>query len=290
MLRAMQKSGSEPLIGEGIEKLFGGLGSDSSPSLGLSKTVACNLREYSLNRARLKLEKPEIFKDSPLEIIDLHGGNGRWRQRKAKVEFAKRAIEEEEARRQSQLRELERRRRKAEQERTRKQAQEMELNKRKKEREQKRLDAIRAEEKRREAEENERLRKQHEHEEWLRRQPKMCETCQGTGKCQMCGGKGYDFVMFLIPEVSTVTSREHGKVMQGCEECGGLRHNIVGDLRLGSGKCVPCAGVGKVTPVIEDSKGPSRRKYAQMQFGGGSTDHLNSPNSPGSPKTPGGVW
>lgn len=285
----MQKAGSDPLIGEGVWELFGGLGREPKS---LSKTAACNLREYSMSRSRLKAEKHPTSKSYTLERIDLAGGNGRWRQRQAKVEFAQRDIEEAELRRQAKMLEKERRRRKEEKQREREAREKEDLEKRKREREKALQETLEREKERLAAEEAEYVRQRQEQLEWQRRQPKMCEDCQGSGKCQACDGLGYSFAMFLVPEISYCTKLEHGKVMQGCAECGGLPHNIVGDLRLGTGKCIPCNGVGKITPVVTSTKSSHRRRYTSaISANSTAGEAASGPNSPLlSPSASRSVW
>ena len=48
------------------------------------------------------------------------------------------------------------------------------------------------------------------------------------------------------------TSMDHGRVNQGCDKCGGFSHNMLGDLKKGTGKCPPCQGLGKIWPVIDE--------------------------------------
>lgn len=50
------------------------------------------------------------------------------------------------------------------------------------------------------------------------------------------------------------TPGDHGKLPQGCEACGGLRHNVQGKLRLGSGLCAECGGKGKIWPVVSNRR------------------------------------
>merc|ERR1712187_1050335 len=168
--------------------------------------AAFNLRQYSEGRKRTAPERPaSTGKFIPLEEIDLIGGNGRWRQRKAKVEFERRAIEDAEKKRELKQLEVERARRKLLIEKRRKQQAEEEEKRRREERDKQRRDADEKEKKPREAEEKKRLEREHAEQEWLRRQPKTCEVCQGCTKCKKCFGTGYTFSMFLVGGVDRDT-------------------------------------------------------------------------------------
>lgn len=257
----------------------GGLGvSRSAPTL----AAAFNLRQYSEGRKRIAPERPaSTGKLIPLEEIDVIGGNGRWRQRKAKVEFERRAIEEAEEKRQQKLLEAERVRRKAMIEKKRKQQAEEEEKRRREERDRQRRDAEEKERKRNEAEEKKRLERELAEQEWLRRQPKTCEVCNGCTKCKKCFGVGYTFSMFLVGKVDRDTLFENGRLMEGCEECGGYKQNLLADLKPGSGKCANCLGVGKVTPVIEPMSPASRKRVAHLaSFQGGGDSSPKSPSAP----------
>merc|ERR1712039_361776 len=82
--------------------------------------------------------------------------------------------------------------------------------------------------------ERERLKREEAEREWLARQPKTCETCQGVGKCVTCQGKGTIFSVFLVSKVDSATSiTDFGRKEQGCDDCGGYRQNILGQLRPG---------------------------------------------------------
>lgn len=233
--------------------------------------AAFSLRQYSSERKRIPNERPSSTPDLSYEKIDLIGGNGRWRQRKAEEEWKRRDAEEAERKRQEDLREEERRRRaKFREERKRKQ-QEQEKQDLLMERERKERERREIEEEIRVTEEAERARKEAEHKDWLARQPKTCETCAGSGKCIHCNGKGYFYTMFLVSKVDkeTLLDEKFGKMMQGCEDCGGCRHNLLGELKVGSGKCATCGGAGKVWPVIAGGQSPTRR-----HGGGGGGLHL----------------
>lgn len=211
-----------------------------------------NLREY-----RSKRVKPERPVSQPhldpanLTQADLIGGNGRWRQRKALVEFEQRGAKELELLREQR----------AKAEKLRKK-QEVKEEKRKKQLEELRKERITQQERLRQDEEErqvreeqqaekERLRKEEEHREWLARQPYECETCSKSGKCQGCDGSGQLFSLFLVSEVGEACLNEFGRMPQGCEDCGGQRQNLQGKLRVGSGKCSACGGHGMIWPIVE---------------------------------------
>lgn len=227
--------------------------------------VASNLRQYSLDKKHLTKERPNSAPKLPeLDESDLIGGNGRWRQRKAETEFERRAIEEAERSRQLKVLQEEKRRRKAAiEERRRRQLQDSERA-REEEKERQRREQEEKEQQRREKEVRERQRREEEEREWLRRQPQTCETCGGLKRCNRCLGKGYLFDLFLVSAVQQDTAwnagMDYGKVKQGCEECGGYRHNVLGELKPGTGNCPACLGVGKIKPNIEPLL-PYRRRF-----------------------------
>merc|ERR1712087_167087 len=55
-----------------------------------------NLRNYSNERKKLPISRPTSAPHMDLEYIDVIGGNGRWRQRLAEVEWQRRDVEEKE--------------------------------------------------------------------------------------------------------------------------------------------------------------------------------------------------
>lgn len=253
--------------------------SRSTPSL----AAAFSLRQYSLERKRLPPERPSSspqLDPADLEEIDLIGGNGRWRQMRAKEEFQRRAVEEEERRRRLKILEEEKQRRRAAQaERRRKQLEE-ERRQVKMEQERMQREKEDKEDRKRHQEERERKRREEEERQWLARQPKPCETCNGGGKCGTCLGKGTIFGLFLAPTVEDRCIADFGRVVQGCDECGGCRQNIIGQLRSGTGKCAVCCGHGKIWPNVTS---PKSRRFNATGFGVGgeagspkSSQHLQS--------------
>lgn len=220
-----------------------------------SLVTAFNLRAYSTERRRFTQELILKARDIPLEEIDLLGGNGRWRQRKAEKEWARRAIEDEERRNQQKIEEERQRHRKAEMEARKRRQLKEEEKRRAQERESKCQEVEELERRRREEEERLRLLREQDERDWLARQPKICEKCGGDGKCRSCDGRGFTLSMFLVSNVSEEKSVQYGRVQQGCEDCGGFKHGIMGELRKGNGKCVVCGGTGKIFPKLDPSPG-----------------------------------
>jgi len=226
----------------------------SSPAL----AAAFGLRKYAVQMKHHPGERvPRASAGDQLEIpiekIDLIGGNGHHRQMKAEEEFKRRRLEEEEQRRQDLLKAAAKKKKALDREDRRKKFQEEEERRWQEEREQKRRDAIEKEEQRLKEEEKARLAAEVKTEEKRKRMPRTCETCDGTCKCQECMGKGYVFSIFLVSSKSDdQKDMEHGRVYQGCDKCGGYSHNMLGELKKGTGQCAGCQGLGKIWPVIED--------------------------------------
>mmetsp|Transcript_119273 Transcript_119273/g.210710 ORF Transcript_119273/g.210710 Transcript_119273/m.210710 type:complete len:278 (-) Transcript_119273:148-981(-) len=230
--------------------------SRSSPAL----AAAFNLRQYAEEHQHVPPSRPRSTgKIIPIEKIDLLGGNGRWRQRKATEEFERRRLEELERMRLEKIRQEERRRKQAEIAERKRRHQIEEERRWQEEREQKRQDQLMREKAKREAEEKERLRREEEERERLRRLPKTCETCDGTGKCQVCMGKGFYFSMYLVNKVDEDTLLDFGRQLQGCGNCGGYAQGITGEVKKGTGKCPACNGTGKIWPVIDGDPTPTNR-------------------------------
>jgi len=235
----------------------GGL-SRSSPSL--VTAAAFNLRDFSQSRKKIGYgERPESagtsalrLKREHLEEIDLIGGNGRWRQRKAETEFDRRRMEEEAKRAEEEKRQKKTQQRQQMKE-ARQRKQQKEEEKQRIENEDKRRIAREEREAAKLAEEEERRKYEVEEErQRIMRLPKTCQTCTGGGHCQVCGGAGHVYAMYLVTEVKThAPSQDYGKLIQGCTHCGGYRQGIRGDLLKGSGKCPPCGGMGKIWPDID---------------------------------------
>jgi len=227
----------------------------SSPAL----AAAFGLRKYAVQLKHIPGERAaRAFQGDQLEIpvekIDLIGGNGKYRQIKAEEEFKRRRQEEEEQRRQELLKATQKKKRLVDREDKRKKFQEEEERRWQEEREQKHRDAIEKEQQRLKEEEKVRVVQEQKAEEKRKRMPRTCETCDGAGKCQDCMGKGYSFSIFLVPNKSACQQdMEHGRVYQGCDKCGGYSHNMLGELKKGTGQCAACTGTGKIWPVIEDA-------------------------------------
>lgn len=234
-------------------------------SLNPALAAAFSLRHYSLGRGRIDPERPQSqrTKHLPLEYIDLLGGNGRWRQRKAEREWERRRLEEEERRRLEKLEEEERRRRRLELEERRRKQKEDEERRRQEERARQLREAEERERRRLEQEERERLAREAAEREWLARQPRTCETCVGSGRCVSCEGRGCSFAMFLVPAVAEGESQTtYGRHFQGCPTCGGYKQGILGELRKGSGRCQSCGGAGKIAPKLADITPVRHRGHA----------------------------
>eukprot|EP00930_Biecheleria_cincta_P086838 TRINITY_DN76087_c0_g1_i1.p1 TRINITY_DN76087_c0_g1~~TRINITY_DN76087_c0_g1_i1.p1 ORF type:complete len:277 (-),score=63.72 TRINITY_DN76087_c0_g1_i1:148-978(-) len=234
----------------------GGL-SRSSPTL----SAAYSLRDFSLTRKRIAMEKVESAPDfSHLDRIDLIGGNGRWRQRRAEDEFARRAVVEEQRRREQEEYEEKKRQRKLALQAKKRRQQEEEERRRQEERERQLQEQRRIEEERRQAEERERLRKEQEEREWLARQPKMCETCQGSGKCHTCGGLGFAMAVYLSSHTDAHSTKGvYGRRQQGCDSCYGFKQNMMAELKKGTGKCASCDGYGLIAAIVDHHLSPAGR-------------------------------
>merc|ERR1712039_663731 len=238
-------------------------------------------RQYSHERKKIPVPRPSSAPKIELEHIDVIGGNGRWRQRLAQIEWQRREVEEKERLEKLKLLEQEKARRQAMlAERKRKQLEE-ERRQVLAERERQKREQEEREEKKRLQEEKERARREREHEEWLARQPKTCETCSGNCKCITCLGKGTVFSMFLVSKVAQQNSiTDFGRAIQGCDDCGGYKHNIMGSLKCGNGLCASCGGHGKIWPDLAQAKG-SRPRFVSGVSGANPTSEPGSPKSPG---------
>lgn len=220
--------------------------------------------QFNLRQWRMKPDRPVTaphLDPANLTPADLIGGNGRWRQRKAEVEFEKRRLQELEVLREQRAKaEKLRKRQELKEEKRRKQLEEL-RKEREAQKERLRIEAIEKAEREAQWAEKERLRKEEEHREWLARQPYECDVCNKTGRCRGCEGQGQFFSMFLVPEVGQPGLNEFGRMPQGCEDCGGQRQNLQGKLRVGSGKCSYCGGRGMIWPIVE-AKGTRRLAMA----------------------------
>lgn len=251
--------------------------SSSSPAL----AAAFNLRKYAVKVKHIASDRPasapamgmgnKVAPITPEQLtrIDLIGGNGKWRQLLAEEEFKRRKAASEEKRRQELTKAKEKMRRDAETTERKRRHQAEEERRWREEAEQQERDRLEKERIKQEQEDRERQRREFEEEERKKRMPKTCETCNGTAKCQDCGGKGFLFHMYLVSNKGMDydaggTEVEHGRKEQGCEKCGGCAHNLLGDIKMGTGECAVCQGLGKIWPVIEDTAiSPKSKGFSQ---------------------------
>lgn len=187
--------------------------------------------------------------------VDLLGGNGLWRQKRAQEEWARQTALREEQERERKLREERLRQRRAEEERRRKIAEEKERQRLLEEQRRERLLQEERERKRREEMERERLRKLEEERQWRLRQPRTCPACNGSGRCPSCLGEGFLYVVYLAPKVQSgeemretgTSASQYGKRPRGCEACDGAGDGASwGAFEKGTGRCATCSGRGKV--------------------------------------------
>lgn len=182
--------------------------------------------------------------------VTLHGGNGRWRQAKARQEWvfqvmeheaSERARKQEADRQRARKLEVERIRR-AEEEELRRRVEEAEQERKRRKEEELRLQMQREEEARRRKLEEERL--------LAAQQPRNCEKCAGTGRCTACQGDGRLNTLFLAPSVGARPSPIfQGRRPRGCRACGGGGDGaLASDFFPGSGKCDCCKGTGLIRP------------------------------------------
>jgi len=172
--------------------------------------------------------------------------------------------------------------------------------------EQQRLEAEakrRAEE---EAARQQRLREEEEERERQARMPRTCPECDGTCKCQGCGGRGFIEVVNLCPSVPlkpdapskklAIGKTPHGRTPKGCKLCFGWGDGDVnGDLHLGCGKCSRCQGKGKIVPgqrALNDKQGfrtvvahnddgtPKKAKWGKVRDRLRQSVHDSDPGSP----------
>jgi len=133
--------------------------SRSDPAL----SASFKLRNYSKQRRRLEQHRPSTApRVIPLEYIDFLGGNGRWRERKAKLEWERRALEEAEQQKERHLRNEMLRKRRLEQEARRRRQLAEEQQRAKDELERQKRELEERERKRREQEERARLKREEE--------------------------------------------------------------------------------------------------------------------------------
>lgn len=200
--------------------------------------------------ASVRADARERRAKASFDYVDLQGGNGKWRQRKAEVDFEQRRAEEEVRQREESIRREEKRIKLAGVE-ARRRLHLQDLEARCREEHERRLREEAEEQQRRlREEEDERLRREEEENERRARQPRDCHTCRGSGLCGACNGEGAILTLFLSAHVNSRSTMNYGRVFQGCEKCGGASKGGAGDqLQAGSGKCVTCQGAGRLAPT-----------------------------------------
>lgn len=129
--------------------------------------------------------------------------------------------------------------------------------------------------------------------EQQRRMPWQCKTCEGSGKCAVCNGKGYHMTHFFVSNLNMVGSinnpLEFGRNTQGCDNCGGHAPGIRAPHRNGDGVCPECEGHGMIWPEyarqIAGQRGLARAPTFARR--GSRVDvSSTSPTSPQSPTSP----
>jgi hypothetical protein len=227
------------------------------------------LREFSEARRKIPRDLPSQnaeFQPSMEELLcDARGCNGKWKERKAKDELARRMRLAEE---------LEREHRRAQECRHSMNLENDTLFKRQVSWEQKEIAAQVAEKRR---VEEEALARELEAQEAERRQRQLelpeppqfvpCDRCRASGTCKACAGSGETHAFFLTPMVSGTSQGFRGRARYGCECCGGVRGEDdaletpgrrKAVFRRGTGRCSACDGAGQVERRQES--GPSNRE------------------------------
>jgi len=181
-------------------------------------------------------------------LVDLEGGNGRWKKREAEEEMSRRAglhVEKDlQDKQEQEIRRLERKDKqdwlmKALEEQQAKIQHIADLERLEDERQERQS----AEAKRRHLliEADNAQRKQLRH-------PRTCMTCDGGGKCTSCSGSGCAAVMYLSSSVGSSSQAFRGSTSTGCRACGGRKDGgELLDLAVlkGHGRCITCDGHGK---------------------------------------------
>lgn len=179
--------------------------------------------------------------------VTLHGGNGVWHQRKARVAWAQQLVQHDERAREQELLQKNLRMRRAEAERQRKAAEEesrlrVEEAERERWRRQQEEDRLRTE-----REEMEKRRLEEEERKELLRRPQVCSACGGSGTCRGCSGEGYVLTVYLAETLKPRNGAACGRLPRGCSNCGGGGDGAAwGDFVSGSGRCTKCSGVGRI--------------------------------------------
>lgn len=218
----------------------------------LRESAAISLREWSESRRRVcQVEAwPAATQrvEPDYDEIDVLGGNGRWRQKKAVEEKERRMAQEQLQAERNRQRERERRRKQAELEQLWRRQQEEEERRRADDEARRRREQEEQANHRRERElEEVRRRQQHEKEEMQRTVPLPCDVCCGSGQCRECEGQGRHLGVYLVGKLKTGgTPLDFGQKWQGCTACGGHNPGVLGDMAKGSGMCIACNGRGVV--------------------------------------------
>lgn len=250
----------------------------SSPAI---IAAACNLRQFSLHRRFVSTEAENTSEPATNMVellIDLKGGNGRWKQIRAKEQYALEMKLKEEAERKARLQEARKRNQQALEAAKQKKLQEEEMRRNQERAERERLQReaelaiLKA--KREEEEHSKRC-----HEQLvLLKQPRPCGVCKGSGKCTQCKGKGFFEAMYLSSSTGTGRKHDqfHGRTRRGCAECGGYKKDedegtVFTPLTQcnnpisGSGFCPTCDGSGKTKLSHADIVGADLSWFEDIQ-------------------------
>lgn len=233
-----------------------------SPTVSLARFAASRLREsaaVSLRSWSARHRKGGLCAEAStastaegreeFDEMDVIGGNGRWRQRKAAAEKQRREAAEQLRASQDAQREAERRRRLTEKEHLWRTQQEDEERRRAEAEARRRRELEEQARRRLEREEEERRRREEqEREERQRSIPLPCQACACTGDCPDCHGKGRYLSLFLVSALrERSTELEFGQKWQGCATCGGHNPGVLGEMIRGTGRCAVCGGSGHLS-------------------------------------------
>merc|ERR1719199_1389442 len=239
--------------------------SDGSKCLA-AHSAARDLRSFSQTRRRSSLEtpcsllnQPEALHASPVPmaelLLDLQGGNGRWKKRQAEEEIVRRnKLQAEKDLQLKHERDILQQQRKDEQDWLMKTLQEQE----KKIKEISEHDRLEEEcqEKRRAEIEQKRLQIKAENARRKQlQQPTPCDSCGRSGKCPSCSGSGCISVSYLSSNVGDASQAFRGQTLTGCTSCAGRRDGaelLKLDVIKGHGRCVACNGYGKTWLSAEE--------------------------------------
>lgn len=214
-------------------------------------------------------------------LMDLKGGNGHWKQIRAKETYAQEIKNQEEHERKSRLREARRLKRErayaAKQEQLLQEELRRNREKAEKDRQMEEEEKALLRAKQREEEHNKQCKQQLEY----LKESRPCNICKGSGKCITCGGKGFFSAMYLSSSVATGRKHDqfHGRTRRGCAECGGFKKDEdEGSVEVpqkmaatcnnpitGSGFCAACDGTGKTKLSHADISGSERNWLDDIQ-------------------------